>query len=193
MFLSGGAAAMNLVLAANAMGYATNWITNWYSDVEEGRRILGLAPHERVVGFVHIGTFSGSRSRAAAARDQPRSYADYRRSRGKVESAMFYEPEQGHGLPHDPFKAIVAPRPIGWISTLSAAGEVNLAPYSFFNAFSTASLLVWFSSGGPRTARLRRRERRIRRQSGRLDLAGEDERTPRSTPRAASASSALPA
>lgn len=59
MLLSGGAAAMNLVIAANAMGYHTNWITNWYSDVPEGREILGLAPHERVVGFVHIGTFSG--------------------------------------------------------------------------------------------------------------------------------------
>ena len=59
MFLSGGAAAMNLVHAANALGYATNWITNWYSDVEEGRAILGLAPHERVIGFVHIGTFTG--------------------------------------------------------------------------------------------------------------------------------------
>lgn len=59
MFLSGGAAAMNLVIAANAFGYGTNWITNWYSDDEEGRRILGLAPQERVVGFVHIGTFSG--------------------------------------------------------------------------------------------------------------------------------------
>ncbi|MDH6229516.1 nitroreductase [Mesorhizobium soli] len=59
MFLSGGAAAMNLIVAANALGYKTNWITNWYSDVEEGRRILGLAPHERVVGFVHIGSFDG--------------------------------------------------------------------------------------------------------------------------------------
>lgn len=59
MLLSGGAAAMNLVHAANALGYGTNWITNWYSDDDEGRRILGLAPDERVVGFVHIGTFSG--------------------------------------------------------------------------------------------------------------------------------------
>lgn len=61
---------------------------------------------------------------------------------------MFYEPEKGHGLPHDPFKAIVAPRPIGWISTRSPAGELNLAPYSFFNAFSTHPFLVWFASGG---------------------------------------------
>jgi flavin reductase (DIM6/NTAB) family NADH-FMN oxidoreductase RutF len=46
----------------------------------------------------------------------------------------FYEMKNGHDLPHDPFKAIVAPRPIGWISTRSADGHVNLAPYSFFNA-----------------------------------------------------------
>lgn len=58
-FLSGAAAAMNLLLAANALGYGANWITNWYSDGPEGRRILGLAPDERVVGFVHIGSFSG--------------------------------------------------------------------------------------------------------------------------------------
>lgn len=59
MLLSGAAAAMNLVLAANALGYGTNWITNWYSDDAEGRRLLGLAPDERVVGFVHVGTFRG--------------------------------------------------------------------------------------------------------------------------------------
>lgn len=59
MLLSGGAAAMNLVMAANALGFGANWITNWYSDTEEGRRILGLAPHERVVGFVHIGSHAG--------------------------------------------------------------------------------------------------------------------------------------
>ncbi|WP_274424345.1 flavin reductase family protein [Chelativorans sp. YIM 93263] len=61
---------------------------------------------------------------------------------------MFYEPRQGHGLPHDPFKAIVAPRPIGWISTRGADGRFNLAPYSFFNAISSRPPLVWFSSEG---------------------------------------------
>ncbi|CAN7524351.1 flavin reductase family protein [Mesorhizobium sp. LjRoot246] len=61
---------------------------------------------------------------------------------------MFYEPSKGHGLPHDPSKAIVAPRPIGWISTLNRAGEINLAPYSFFNAVSTRPFIVWFSSEG---------------------------------------------
>lgn len=61
---------------------------------------------------------------------------------------MFYEPAKGHGLPHDPSKAIVAPRPIGWISTLNKEGKINLAPYSFFNAFSTRPFIVWFSSEG---------------------------------------------
>jgi nitroreductase len=59
MFLSAGTAAFNLVLAANALGYATNWVTNWFSSDPEGRRILGLAPNERVVGLVHIGSFDG--------------------------------------------------------------------------------------------------------------------------------------
>ena len=60
MFLSGGAAAMNLLLAAGALGYGANWISNWYSDDEEGKRILGIAPRERVVGFVHIGSSEGT-------------------------------------------------------------------------------------------------------------------------------------
>lgn len=61
---------------------------------------------------------------------------------------MFYEPAKGHGLPHDPFKAIVAPRPIGWISTRSSDGTFNLAPYSYFNALGQHPYLVWFSSEG---------------------------------------------
>ncbi len=60
----------------------------------------------------------------------------------------FYEPRLGHGLPHDPFKAIVAPRPIGWVSTIDLEGRVNLAPYSFYNAFCEAPPIVGFSSGG---------------------------------------------
>jgi flavin reductase (DIM6/NTAB) family NADH-FMN oxidoreductase RutF len=63
-------------------------------------------------------------------------------------SDYFYEPRKGHGLPHDPFKAIVAPRPIGWISSLDAAGRVNLAPYSFFNAFASSPPVVGFASEG---------------------------------------------
>lgn len=59
-----------------------------------------------------------------------------------------YEPRQGHGLPHDPFNAIVGPRPIGWISTQSAAGATNLAPYSFFNAFNYVPPIVGFASIG---------------------------------------------
>jgi flavin reductase (DIM6/NTAB) family NADH-FMN oxidoreductase RutF len=61
-----------------------------------------------------------------------------------------YEPKDGHGLPHDPFNAIVGPRPIGWISTCNAAGQPNLAPYSFFNAFNYVPPIVGFSSIGPK-------------------------------------------
>jgi flavin reductase (DIM6/NTAB) family NADH-FMN oxidoreductase RutF len=62
---------------------------------------------------------------------------------------MFYETARNdHGLPHNPFKAIVAPRPIGWISSLDADGRVNLAPYSYFNAVAGAPPMVMFSSDG---------------------------------------------
>lgn len=60
---------------------------------------------------------------------------------------MFYRPEDGHGLPHNPFSAIVAPRPVGWIATRCSAGD-NLAPYSFFNAVAYAPPQVMFSSLG---------------------------------------------
>lgn len=58
---------------------------------------------------------------------------------------MFYRPEAGHGLPHNPFNAIVAPRPIGWISTRAGMGD-NLAPYSFFNAVAYQPPQVMFAS-----------------------------------------------
>lgn len=60
----------------------------------------------------------------------------------------FYQPASGHGLPHDPLNAIIAPRPIGWIASLSARGERNLAPYSFFNAFNYRPPIIGFSSSG---------------------------------------------
>jgi flavin reductase (DIM6/NTAB) family NADH-FMN oxidoreductase RutF len=64
---------------------------------------------------------------------------------------MFYETAKNdHGLPHNPIKAIVAPRPIGWITSMSAKGEINLAPYSFFNAVSDNPPIVLFSSEGPK-------------------------------------------
>jgi flavin reductase (DIM6/NTAB) family NADH-FMN oxidoreductase RutF len=65
-----------------------------------------------------------------------------------VSGVHFYEPAKGHGLPHDPFKAIIAPRPIGWISTVDAEGRPNLAPYSFFNAFSSVPPIIGFCSEG---------------------------------------------
>ena len=60
--------------------------------------------------------------------------------------SYFYETRSGHGLPHDPLKAIIAPRPIGWITSMSASGVVNLAPYSFFNMVSDSPPMVMFSS-----------------------------------------------
>ncbi|MEW9797330.1 flavin reductase family protein [Alteromonas sp. CYL-A6] len=60
----------------------------------------------------------------------------------------FYTPAQGHNLAHDPFNAIIAPRPIGWISSVDAQGKVNLAPYSFFNAFNYVPPIIGFASVG---------------------------------------------
>lgn len=66
---------------------------------------------------------------------------------------MFYKPEDGHGLPHNPFNAIVTPRPIGWISSRDAYGNDNLAPYSFFNAVAYVPPQVMFSSTGKKPDR----------------------------------------
>ena len=65
-----------------------------------------------------------------------------------MEDTHFYEPAHGHGLAHDPFKSIVAPRPIGWVSTVDREGRVNLAPYSFFNAIGERPPMLAFSSVG---------------------------------------------
>ena len=66
---------------------------------------------------------------------------------------MFYRPEDGHGLPHNPFNAIVTPRPIGWISTRDSEGRDNLAPYSFFNAVAYVPPQVMFASTGTKDDR----------------------------------------
>ncbi len=65
-----------------------------------------------------------------------------------AEETYFYEPARGHGLKHDPFNAIIGPRPIGWISTKGVGGGLNLAPYSFFNAFNYKPPILGFSSNG---------------------------------------------
>ena len=62
---------------------------------------------------------------------------------------MFYDPRLGdHHLPHDPFKSLIVPRPIGWISTISGDGVVNLAPFSFFNGVASGPAVVMFCPGG---------------------------------------------
>jgi flavin reductase (DIM6/NTAB) family NADH-FMN oxidoreductase RutF len=60
----------------------------------------------------------------------------------------FYEPSKGHGLKHNPLNAIIGPRPIGWISSCDPQGHVNLAPYSFFNAFNYTPPIIGFCSLG---------------------------------------------
>jgi flavin reductase (DIM6/NTAB) family NADH-FMN oxidoreductase RutF len=64
------------------------------------------------------------------------------------DAAHYFEPSNGHGLRHDPFNAIIAPRPIGWVSTIDAQGRRNLAPYSFFNGFNYVPPIIGFSSIG---------------------------------------------
>lgn len=64
----------------------------------------------------------------------------------------FYEPKAGHRLAHDPFNAIIGPRPIGWVSTKGQDGSVNLAPYSFFNAFNYTPPILGFSSNGAKNS-----------------------------------------
>jgi lipoate-protein ligase B len=70
------------------------------------------------------------------------------RPKARMTETHFYQPEAGHRLPHDPLKAIVAPRPIGWISSISPDGVVNLAPYSFFNMVCEQPPMLMFSSYG---------------------------------------------
>ena len=73
-----------------------------------------------------------------------------RSDQAPVEDRHFYEPSKGHGLPHDPFNSIVGPRPIGWVSTRGTGGALNLAPYSFFNAFNYSPPIIGFSSTSPK-------------------------------------------
>ena len=92
---------------------------------------------------------------------------------------MFYEPDKRDTklLRYDPFKAIVAPRPIGWVTSMSGKGEINLAPYSYFNGICSRPNLVMFASEGLKdSVSLHRRDRRIRVQPRHLGAARADER-----------------
>ena len=74
------------------------------------------------------------------------------------EGFYFYEPSNGHGLAHNPFNAIIGPRPIGWISTRDTQGRFNLAPYSFFNAFAYTPPIIGFASTGAKDSLRNARE-----------------------------------
>ncbi len=130
--LSAGAVAMNLIVAANAMGYATSWLTEWHAYDRRVLDALGLAPQEKLAGYVHIGR---GREIPSDRPDRP-----WPTSSPPCEATVHYDldlPRAERSLPHSPLKAIVAPRPIGWISAMDKAGRLNLAPYSFFNASAT--------------------------------------------------------
>lgn len=75
-----------------------------------------------------------------------------------MDRKYFYEPAVGHGLGHDPFNAIIGPRPIGWVSTKGRDGSVNLAPYSFFNGFCYKPPIIGFSSNGEKDSLRNARE-----------------------------------
>jgi flavin reductase (DIM6/NTAB) family NADH-FMN oxidoreductase RutF len=72
----------------------------------------------------------------------------------------FYEPARGHRLLHDPLSSIIAPRPIGWVSTRGSDGRLNLAPYSFFNLFNYRPPIIGFSSCSPKDSLRNTRENR---------------------------------
>ena len=61
---------------------------------------------------------------------------------------MFYKTDEDHGLPHDPFKSCVVPRPIAWVSSIHPNGAINLAPFSFFNGLASHPPLVMISFNG---------------------------------------------
>src|SRR5665647_452067 len=86
-------------------------------------------------------------SRQAARGSRPAAAREYRHALFGAEEVMFYEPDKRDKrlLPHDPFKAIVAPRPIGWVTSISAKNEVNLAPYSYFNGVNSRPCLLYTS------------------------------------------------
>src|ERR1700735_1645557 len=91
------------------------------------------------------------------------------------DKVMFYEPEKDdHGLPFNPFKSIVVPRPIGWISTISLDGIVNLAPFSHFKNLAHDPPYVMFSANSAPQGQRQEcdRYRRVRRQHGDLRAAG---------------------
>ena len=122
---------LNIIFAANAHGCVANWLTEWFAYDERAYPLLGVQPGEKVAGFIHIGSTDLPARRASAPRTDRDGHLG---RRGRL---MFYTTDTNrHGLAHDPFKAIVSPRPIGWIGSKGKDGSLNLAPYSFFNAVS---------------------------------------------------------
>src|ERR1700723_701217 len=115
--------------------------------VGASRRWRGPAATRRVRASLRVsesGSAARRRRRGESSLQHPCSFGNHPTMRDD----HYYEPRLGHGLPHDPFSAIVGPRPIGWISSQSPEGRVNLAPYSFFNAFNYTPPIIGFASIG---------------------------------------------
>ena len=125
---------MLLVTAAHALGYAASWLTEWYAYDRAVLDALGLRRNERIAGFVHIGRPAKPPRGSRPAHSSRASSRDY----GVMNLVCSTNPRSAtKACRYDPFKAIVAPRPIGWITSMSAKGEINLAPYSFFNGVNS--------------------------------------------------------
>ena len=116
--LSAGAAAMSLVMAAHAMGYAASWITEWYAYDRRVLDKLGIAANERIAGFVHI----GRPAKPPEDRERPKLADIVTRFRRLILHVLRRGQERSRPA-HDPFKAIVAPRPIGWVTTMNGQGR----------------------------------------------------------------------
>src|SRR4029079_10323912 len=109
-----------------------------------GRKFLSTSPGRTISARCTNSEKWDRATRTRVRTDEP--WLAKKEARMAEKDIHYYEPANGHGLKHDPFNAIVAPRPIGWISSRDAKGNINLAPYSFFNAFCYKPPIVGFSS-----------------------------------------------
>ena len=151
--LSAGAACMNLVIAANAMGYVTAWLTEWCAYDRRFCEAIGLAAHEKIAGFVHIGRPNMVSEDRAAARRSPISSRDFQLDPSALIARRVRCSMRPASATRACCRAILSRRSSrrgrsAGFRRAAATGLINLAPYSFFNAFSSTPPIVGFSSEG---------------------------------------------
>jgi hypothetical protein len=110
----------HVIFAANAHGWVANWLTEWFAYDERAFPLLGVEPGEKVAGFIHM----GSTSFPAIERPRPELSQTVSWVGGKTD--VLHHRQNQHGLAHDPFKAIVSPRPIGWIGSKGRTARSTL-------------------------------------------------------------------